>query len=64
MPRPEWPNPYCALTPNCIWAIREAQNDYDADPERAEREQAAQNEQEEEERQCEQEEERAYYENQ
>jgi len=50
MPRPKWPNPYCALPSSCIQRIRSDQDHYDADPERAEREQAAQKEREEEER--------------
>ena len=59
MPRPKWPSPYCALPPSCIQRIRSDQDYYDSDPERAEREQAAQKEREEEERLREQE----YYDN-
>ncbi len=59
MPRPEFPNPYCTLTPACIQRIRSDQDHYDENPERAEREQAARKEREEEERLREQE----YYDN-
>jgi len=55
MPRPKWPEPYCVLTPACIQRIRSDQDDYDADPERSEREQAARKEREDEERLREQE---------
>jgi len=39
MSRPEYPNPYCILPASCIRRIRENQEYYDKNPERAEREQ-------------------------
>ena len=39
MPRPEFPNPPCILTPGMISRINSEQQHYDEDPERAEAEQ-------------------------
>jgi hypothetical protein len=64
MPRPEFPNPYCFLTPRIISRIRSNQEYYDSDPERAEREQSAQREHNEEMEQREQQRERAEMEQQ
>ena len=61
MSRPDFPNPYCVLTPGMISRIRSDQEYYDRDPERAEREQAEQRERKEEER-VREEQERDYYE--
>ena len=40
MSRPDFPKPYCPLTPEMIYRIISDQECYDRDPERAEREQA------------------------
>jgi len=47
MARPEFPNPYIILPPGMISFIRGDQEYYDRNPEKAEREQAAQREYEE-----------------
>ncbi len=59
MPRPEFPSPPCALTPGIISRIRDEQDYYDQDPERAERQQREYRERQEEEKR----QEREYYDN-
>jgi len=45
MSRPDFPNPYCILTPSMISRINSDQQYYDEDPERYERQERARQEQ-------------------
>lgn len=49
MSRPDFPRPYCILTPEIIRRINEDQEVYDRDPEKWEREEKARKEREEQE---------------